>query len=69
MNGGRFLLPVVLSATFVQLLNATIAQTAAPAARQGVLLVFVFNAGCPRSPICCSCTCSPPSGTRRYPRR
>ncbi|MFJ8794479.1 MFS transporter [Streptomyces sp. NPDC102462] len=31
MNGRRFLLPVVLSATFVQLLNVTIAQIAAPA--------------------------------------
>ena len=31
MNSGRFVLPVVLSATFVQLLNVTIAQIAAPA--------------------------------------
>lgn len=31
MNGGRFVLPAVLSATFVQLLNVTVAQVAAPA--------------------------------------
>ncbi|WP_233273700.1 MFS transporter [Streptomyces broussonetiae] len=36
MNGGRFLLPVVLSATFVQLLNVTIAQIAAPAIQSGL---------------------------------
>lgn len=30
MSGRRFLLPVVLSATFVQLLSVTIAQIAAP---------------------------------------
>ncbi|MEW2035459.1 hypothetical protein [Streptomyces sp. NRRL WC-3744] len=31
MSGGRLVLPVVLSATFVQLLNVTVAQVAAPA--------------------------------------
>ncbi|MGW6955251.1 MFS transporter [Streptomyces chartreusis] len=36
MNGQRFLLPVVLSATFVQLLNVTIAQIAAPAIQSGL---------------------------------
>ncbi|MGV9349568.1 MFS transporter [Streptomyces spiralis] len=36
MNGSRFLLPVVLSATFVQLLNVTIAQIAAPAIQSGL---------------------------------
>ncbi|MFD6278500.1 MFS transporter [Streptomyces sp. NPDC060209] len=36
MNGRGFLLPVVLSATFVQLLNVTIAQIAAPAIRSGL---------------------------------
>ncbi|MFD8339528.1 MFS transporter [Streptomyces solisilvae] len=36
MNGGRFLLPVVLSATFVQLLNVTIGQIAAPAIQSGL---------------------------------
>ncbi len=36
MNGGRFLLPVVLSATFAQLLNVTIAQIAAPAIQSGL---------------------------------
>lgn len=36
MTGGRFLLPVVLSATFVQLLNVTIAQIAAPAIQSGL---------------------------------
>lgn len=36
MNGPRFLLPVVLSATFVQLLNVTIAQIAAPAIQSGL---------------------------------
>ncbi|GAA1703507.1 MFS transporter [Streptomyces yatensis] len=36
MNGGRLLLPVVLSATFVQLLNVTIAQIAAPAIQSGL---------------------------------
>src|SRR5687767_6347580 len=30
-GGGRLVLPVVLSATFVQLLNVTVAQIAAPA--------------------------------------
>ncbi|WP_318216530.1 hypothetical protein [Streptomyces sp. SCL15-6] len=32
-GGGRLVLPVVLSATFVQLLNVTVAQIAAPAIR------------------------------------
>ncbi|MGJ7905530.1 MFS transporter [Actinopolyspora sp. H202] len=36
MNDRRFLLPVVLSTTFVQLLNVTIAQIAAPAIRSGL---------------------------------
>ncbi|MEV1023661.1 MFS transporter [Streptomyces sp. NPDC050264] len=36
MNVRRFLLPVVLSATFVQLLNVTIAQIAAPAIQSGL---------------------------------
>ncbi|MGW5867849.1 MFS transporter [Streptomyces sp. NPDC055239] len=36
MNGRSFLLPVVLSATFVQLLNVTIAQIAAPAIQSGL---------------------------------
>ncbi|GHA39177.1 MFS transporter [Streptomyces tauricus] len=36
MNGQRLLLPVVLSATFVQLLNVTIAQIAAPAIQSGL---------------------------------
>ncbi|NIY62511.1 MFS transporter [Streptomyces malaysiensis] len=36
MNGDRFLLPVVLSATFVQLLNVTIGQIAAPAIQSGL---------------------------------
>ncbi|MCP2251461.1 putative arabinose efflux permease, MFS family [Prauserella aidingensis] len=36
MNDRRFLLPVVLSTTFVQLLNVTIAQVAAPAIRSGL---------------------------------
>ncbi|MER5516617.1 MFS transporter [Streptomyces sp. NPDC002763] len=36
MNGRPFLLPVVLSATFVQLLNVTIAQIAAPAIQSGL---------------------------------
>ena len=31
MSGERLVLPVVLSATFVQLLNVTVAQVAAPA--------------------------------------
>ncbi|MFE2889294.1 MFS transporter [Streptomyces sp. NPDC059272] len=36
MSGGRLVLPVVLSATFVQLLNVTVAQVAAPAIQAGL---------------------------------
>nr|WP_225812108.1 MFS transporter [Streptomyces spinosus] len=35
MSDGRLVLPVVLSATFVQLLNVTVAQVAAPAIQAG----------------------------------
>ncbi|MET9014588.1 MFS transporter [Streptomyces olivaceoviridis] len=36
MSDGRLVLPVVLSATFVQLLNVTVAQVAAPAIQAGL---------------------------------
>ncbi|WP_245194874.1 MFS transporter [Kitasatospora phosalacinea] len=36
MSGARLVLPVVLSATFVQLLNVTVAQVAAPAVQAGL---------------------------------
>ncbi|MFJ9472943.1 hypothetical protein [Streptomyces caniferus] len=35
MSGGRLMLPVVLSATLVQLLNVTVAQVAAPVIQAG----------------------------------
>ncbi|MFJ8188098.1 MFS transporter [Streptomyces sp. NPDC096105] len=36
MSGHRLVLPVVLSATFVQLLNVTVAQVAAPSIQAGL---------------------------------